>query len=75
MRQGVNIAVHCLSDPRSLSRCVNKIKEIRSGIGPLTENSGNIVADSQRIANALNSYFASIFNSNSADTVVVPNTI
>lgn len=73
-RHEINIAANCKSDPKSFYRYVNNKKEIRSGIGPLTDDSGNIMTDSQDIANTLNSYFASVFNSNSTDTAEIPNT-
>ncbi len=39
-----------------------KKKHIRTGIGPLIDNAGNLVTDDQNMANMLNGYFSSVFN-------------
>ena len=60
-----NIAVNCKNNPKSFFSYINNSKAIRSGIGPLTNNDGALVTDSQHIANLLNNYFSSVFNTNS----------
>ncbi len=41
---------------------MNSKKQIRSGIGPLKDSAGNLVTDDQNMANMLNDYFSSVFN-------------
>ncbi len=40
-------------------------RNIRSRIGPLKDNVGNLVTDDQSIVNMLNKYFSSVFNTTS----------
>ncbi len=65
-----NVAVNRKCYPKSFFRYVrNKKKKIQSLIGPLTDDSGNIVTDYQQIGNTLNHYFASVLNINYTDNV------
>ncbi len=41
---------------------MNSKKQIRSRIGPLKDSAGNLVTDDQNMANMLNDYFSSVFN-------------
>ncbi len=42
-----NNAVNSKSDPKTFFKNINNKKEIQGGIGPSTDNSGNIVTDYQ----------------------------
>ncbi len=49
---GDNIAVNCKSDPKGFFKSTINKREVRSGIGPLSDISGNIVTayqDSEHI--------------------------
>ncbi len=57
-----NIAADSKNNAKKFFRYINNKKQIRSGIGPLTDNAGNLVTDDQNMANMLNEYFSSVFN-------------
>ena len=43
-------------------RYINNKKHIRSGIGPLKDSAGTLVTDDHNMANMLNDYFSTVFN-------------
>ncbi len=56
-------------------RYINSKKHIRSVIGPLKDNAGNLVTDDQSIPNMLNKYFSSVFNTTSGGDNIDSNVI
>ncbi len=57
-----DIAADNKNNAKKIFRCINSKKQIRSGIGPLKDSAGNLVTDDQNMANMLNHYFSSVFN-------------
>ncbi len=57
-----DIAANSKNNAKKFFRYVNSKRQIRSGIGPLKDSAGNLVTDDQTMANMLNDYFSSVFN-------------
>ncbi len=70
-----NIAAESKHNAKMFFRYIISKKHIRSGIGPLKNNAGNLVTDDQSIANMLNKYFNSVFNTTSGGNNIDTNVI
>ncbi len=57
-----DIAADNKNNAKKFFRYINSKKQIRSGIGPIKDTTGNLVTDDQNMANMLNNYFSSVFN-------------
>ena len=56
------IASTSKKNSKTFFQYINKKKNVKSGIGPLKDSSGNLIADDQGMASKLNEYFCSVFN-------------
>lgn len=57
----IDIAKACTTNPKHFYNYINKNKQMRSGIGPLKNQVGDITSDDMGMANILNDYFSSVF--------------
>jgi hypothetical protein len=57
-----DIAANSRTNAKKFFRYINNKKNIRSGIGPLKDNTGTLVTEDQNMASLLNNYFSSVFN-------------
>lgn len=60
----INIARDSTTNPKTFYKYINSNKQIRSGIGPITNNEGEIQTADLDIANTLNNFFSSVFTIN-----------
>jgi transcriptional regulator of met regulon len=58
---------------RQFSNYVKSKTKSRTGIGPLCMEDGSVTADSKKMADALNSYFSSVFSAESLSNLPVKN--
>ena len=49
-----------------------KLEKVQDKVGPLENNSGNIISDGLQIAEVLNEYFSSIFTTEDISSLPVP---
>ena len=52
--------------------CILNAFKVRDKVGPLENNSGNIISDRFHIAEVLNEYFCSIFTTEDISSLPVP---
>ena len=57
---------------KSLYAYVRRKQEVRDTVGPLENNSGNIISDGFQMAEVLNEYFSSIFTTEDIGSLPVP---
>lgn len=69
-----SIADNCKKDPKRFYSYVSSNKKVKDTIGPLVDDSGQIVSDFKSMASILNNYFGSVFEKeNEYNIPVIPN--
>ena len=61
------VAREAKSNPKLFFWYVNSSKQVRTKIGPLKDDDGNMIADAKRQAEILNCYFASVFTQSTTE--------
>src|SRR5207244_13432315 len=67
-----NLADNIKRDSKSFYSYVRSKQRSRVRVGPLKDNSGNIVSESGAIADLLNSYFSSVFTVENVSSILNP---
>ena len=60
------------NDSKSLYAYVRTKKKVRDKVGPLENNSGNIISDGFQMTEVLNEYFSSVFTTEDISSLPVP---
>ena len=60
------------NDSKSFYAYVRSKKKVRDKVGPLENNSGNIISDGFQMAEVLNEYFSSVFTTEDISSLPVP---
>jgi len=55
------IAKNAKNNPKKFYKYINNKKELKSGIGPLANETGELVSDNKIMADTLNNYFSTVF--------------
>ena len=66
------VALACKDNPKEFYGYVNSRKPIRSRLGPLRDDVGNLVHEDGEMARVLNSYFSSVFTRETGNIIPVP---
>ena len=56
-----NIANNIKTDPKLYHRYARNKMDVKDGIGPLTDEDGNVISDNKDMAQVLNQYFTSFY--------------
>ena len=57
----INIAKESTTNPKKFYKYINSKKNLKSGIGPIVNEDGQLITDNKDIATALNNFFSSVF--------------
>ena len=63
------IANNIKTDPKLYYRYARSKMDVKDGIGPLTDEDGNVISDNKDMAQVLNQYFTTVFTDENMDNI------
>ena len=63
------IANNIKTDPKLYYRYARSKMDVKDGIGPLTDENGNVISDNKDMAQVLNQYFTTVFTDENMDNI------